>query len=122
MAVDPTIRDAYRRALDRAGQQVTFVRVIGNPPNATDVQATVTARVWHYEPLPDVMAIKPEGGITQGNRKIIVLNDDLLGAGFPVPLRKNDKAIVEGETLNITRVDPNTRELAGAIEAMAEGI
>lgn len=122
MAVDPTIRDAYRRALDRAGEPVTFVRVIGDPPNVTDVRATVTARVWYYGPQPDVMAIKPEGGITQGNRKIIVLNDDLLGAGFPVPLQKNDKAIVEGEALNITRVDPNTRELAGAIEAMAEGV
>jgi hypothetical protein len=127
MAVDPAIRDAYRRALARAGQSVTFVRNVGVAPNITQVSATVTARVMTY--IPDTAAVGRTdfsasrlGTITQADRKIIVLADDLANAGFPVPLQKNDKAIVVGETLNVVSVDPNTRELAGAVELVVAGV
>lgn len=127
MAVDPMIRDAYRRALARTGQSVTFVRNVGVAPNITQTSATVTARVTTY--TPDSAAVgrtessaRKLGAITQGDRKIIVLADDLANAGFPVPLQKNDKAVVDGETLNVMSVDPNTRGLAGAVELVVAGV
>lgn len=124
---DPEFLAAYRAALMRNGQPVTFVRNIGVAPHIRQVSATVTARVMTYTSDTDSVSRtdfseRKLGAITQGDRKLIVLCMDLYLAGFPVPLVKNDKAIVNGETLNITEVDPNTRQLAGAIELVATGV
>lgn len=127
MAVDSAIRDAYRCALARTGQTVTFIRNVGVAPNITQASATVMAHVASYTPDAEVMArtefsARRIGAITQGDRKIIVLADDLANAGFPVPLQKNDKAIVDGETLNVVSVDPNTRHMASAVELVVAGV
>jgi hypothetical protein len=55
------------------------------------------------------------------DRLIIVLSDDLAAKNFPLPLRKNDKALVQGEWLNIENLDPSKRGIAGAIEIHAKG-
>jgi hypothetical protein len=122
---DPNAIQAYRRAIARRGESVTFQRITGQAPNVTILPppngATVQAIVMNYQVQPDVMRVDPEGGVTLGDRQIIVLADDLTAAGFPLPLRKNDKAIVQGEVLNVETLDPSKRGIAGAIEVHAKG-
>jgi hypothetical protein len=122
---DPNALEAYRRAIARRGESVTFQRILGQAPNITILPApagaTVQAIVMNYQVQPDVMRVDPEGGVTLGDRQIIVLADDLTAAGFPLPLRKNDKAIVQGEVLNVETLDPSKRGIAGAIEVHAKG-
>lgn len=120
-ASDPSVVAGYRRALGRRGQDVTFRRVVGQAPNTVIVDATVAAIVMDYVPEAAVMAVKREGAITQGGRHIIVLAADLAEKHFPLPLVKHDKAIVNGESLDIFSVDPNKRGLGGAIDVLAVG-
>ncbi len=136
MSADPAAQARYRRALSRNGQQVRFARPSGVAPNVVLIPpggATVTARVMDY--LPDGVAASESGysssalgGITQGERRIIVMADDLSGAGFPLPAQKGDlttlldDAGAEIETLLVTRVDASKRALAGAIELSATGV
>ena len=133
--IDQNIQDAYRRALQRRGRWVTVQRVSGNAPNATTFGATVKAMIEGYIPEKPVMDISPEGSITQGARRVIVLQDDLAQKRFPLPLQKNDKVIIaddvespsptallSGEKLNILSVDPFKRALAGAVEILAVGV
>lgn len=127
MSPDPGIIAGYRRALARTGQQVTFIRANGFTPHVAEFSATVMARVMSYTPDSSVVgrtdfSANKLGAITQGDRKIIVLEADLADAHFPLPLRKHDKAVVNGETLDILQVDPNTREKGGAIELVAAGV
>jgi hypothetical protein len=124
---DPSAVAGYRRALARRGVEVIFVRINGAAPHAAQVQATVMAIVTGYTPDSGQVgrtgfSETRLGAITQGDRKIVVLSDDLAGQFYPLPVAKNDKAIVNGETLTITAVDPNTRSLAGAIELTAAGV
>jgi hypothetical protein len=39
-----------------------------------------------------------------------------------LPVKKNDKVVVQGETMNVTEVDPNTRIFAGAIDLTIAGV
>lgn len=127
--VDANAQAGYRRAIARTGETVTFQRISGQPGQGAGAAilpapagATVQAIVNSYQVEAPVMGVKREGAITLGDRKIIVLVDDLAEAGFPLPLRKNDRAVVQGETLNIETVDPSTRGFGGAIEVRAKGI
>ncbi len=128
---DAGIVAAYERAIARAGQPVTFERRNGVAPNIAIFTATVKARVMTF--APDAGSVgrtdfseNKLGAITQTQRKIIVLASDLQAAGFPLPLKKNDKAIITTngvtETFNVTAVDPNTRQLGGAIELDIAGV
>lgn len=125
---DPGILAGYRRALARRGQPVLVRRVSGDAPNVATFDAPVSAIVMSYTPQPDVMNIKPEGGITQGNRTVILLVDDLAAVRFPLPVAKNDKIVLLDDTgaqievLNVTDPDPYKRALGGAIELRAEGM
>lgn len=129
---DFAINGAYARAFARQGVtvQVMFKRVTGSPPNPVTIQtATVPARVLNYQPDTTSVArggypaTKP-GAITQGDRSYIVMASDLAAAGFPLPLQKNDKAIMvdTGNELNVTAVDAYKRAAAGAIELKAAGV
>jgi hypothetical protein len=63
------------------------------------------------------------GAITQGDREILVMADDLSAAGFPLPVEKGDRVAAEtGEKMNVTQVDALKRGIAGCIELVAAGI
>ena len=59
--------------------------------------------------------------------QILVMAADLAAAGFPLPLQKGDRVVLQaadetppaGEVLVLTRVDAQKRKLAGCIEAAA---
>jgi hypothetical protein len=124
--VDTRYEAMTRRMIVKAsgGALVTFQRVTGLAPNTTLISAEVNALVRSYQ--PDGVAESQSGysgsqmgAITLGDRQILVMASDLAAKGFPLPLRKNDNAIVAdtGEKLKITRVDMTKRAIAACIEA-----
>lgn len=73
------------------------------------VTATVRARVTDYRPAELI------GAIQQGDRRIIVLAEDVVAAGFPLPFKTagGDQAIVRGRPTSIKAVDDTTRSDRG---------
>ncbi len=127
--INPGAVAAYRRALAIRGEQVTVTRNIGYAPAVTSVTATVQAIVMNY--TPDTIAAErtgvgssEPGGITQGDRMIILMAVDLQLANYPLPMTKDDQITLTastGDTLNVTKVDMSKRAFAGAIELLAGG-
>lgn len=102
---------AYRRQLGRHGEDVTLRRVNASPASPTE--ATVRARVTGY--APDELV----GGVQQGDRKVVVLAEDVAAAGFPEPIQPGgrDKIVVRDRVLNVEAVDDNTRRVDGVLIA-----
>lgn len=128
---DPAIKAAYERAFARLGVSVpvTFKRVTGFAPGAvTTLTAAVNAVVREYNPDTTSVAqtgyaATKMGAITEGDRVVIVMAPDLAAAGFPMPLLKNDKIIMDtGDVLNVVAVDAYKRAAACAIELKAASV
>jgi hypothetical protein len=100
--------EMYRRHLGKF-ETIAIRRYTGTgaarPRFDWDVQARVT----------DFKADELIGPIVQGDRKLIVLHEDLVDAGFPFPIGDgpNWKAVVRGKELQIKAIDDNTRRLEG---------
>jgi hypothetical protein len=107
-----SVKASYRSMLDEVGESVLIRRYTGTGANRPKFDAEVRARVMEFKPAELV------GTIQQGDRKLIVLADDLATAQMPLPLRKGDKAVVSGKELNIEGVDDNTRRIAGVLVAI----
>lgn len=126
---DPAVLAGYRRALARAGRLVTIERWIGQPPNRVlSAGAEVKAIVRDYTPDGQVVgqsgygAGRP-GAITEGDRFVLMLEDDLKAKRFPLPLQKHDKVRLAPDILlDVVLVDPYKRAVAGAIELKAAGV
>lgn len=104
-------RSTYRRMMGLVGETVLIRRYTGTGANRPRFDAEVTARVTEYEPK------ELTGTIQQGDRKLIVLAEDLMQAQFPTPIKKGDKAVVRGKELNIEAPDDNTRRIDGELIA-----
>lgn len=102
---------AYRRQLGKHGEDVILRRVNAAPAEPTEV--TVRARVTGYAPHELV------GGVQQGDRKVVLLAEDVAAADFPEPIRPGgkDKIVVDGRVLNIEVVDDHTRSVDGVLIA-----
>lgn len=78
---------------------------------------------FDYEPIrARAVDFAPEdlvGGIVQGDRNLIVLAEDVLSAGVPLPLAvsANTKIVIRGRELAIKAIDDNTRRLGGELIA-----
>src|SRR6478735_7637960 len=127
--IDPSAEAFTRMGVMLVGITVRFERVTGFAPNATTISATVTAKVMKYA-LDTVTvsetgypASKP-GAIRQGDREVIVMAADLAAQGFPLPVLKSDRIVIDktGDTLNIIAVDAHKRAFAGCIEIDAAGV
>ncbi len=59
------------------------------------------------------------GGIVQGDRNVILLAEDVLNAGVPLPLATgaNTKLVIRGRELAIKAIDDSTRRLGGELIA-----
>jgi hypothetical protein len=111
-------RAQHRRFIRQIGETVTLRRYSGTGDGRTKRDWTVQARVTGYGPQELV------GTIQQGDRKLIVLADDVAACGWRPQLRKGDKVVVRGQELNIEAVDDNTRRIGGeliAYELQARG-
>ncbi|MGE0290328.1 MAG: hypothetical protein AB7I42_24910 [Bradyrhizobium sp.] len=104
-------RADYRATMDRVGEVVLIRRYTGSGQNRPHFDAEVRARVMGYEPTELV------GGVIQGDRKLIVLAEDMIAAQVPLDLRKGDKAVIRGKECNIEAADDNKRRVAGALIA-----
>jgi hypothetical protein len=104
-------RMTYRRMMGLVGEKVLIRRYTGTGANRPRFDAEVTARVTDYEPSELV------GTIVQGDRKIIVMHEDLATAQFPTPIKKGDKVVARGKELNVEAPDDNTRRVQGELIA-----
>ncbi|MEP9389656.1 hypothetical protein [Mesorhizobium sp. KR9-304] len=104
-------KDAYSRAMDVAGEAIVIRRYTGTGQGRPFFDASVRARVVDYEPHEIIGAIK------QGDRKLIVLAEDMIAAQIPLDLHNGDKAVVRGKELNIEAADDSTRRMQGVLIA-----
>ena len=127
---DFAVVSAYRNAFRVNGVPVTIQRVAGYAPNVTTVASvSVTAIVRNVQPdttadAQSGLSASTPGAVTQADRLVIVLADDLAAAGFPVPVAKGDQIVLPdaSELITVIRVDPYKRAIAGAIEIFVAGI
>lgn len=104
----------YRRAMAEVGEDIVIRRYSGPAgPNRAFTDTVARARVVGYQPRDLV------GGISQGDRKAIVLVDTLGGLLPIVPGRdSDDKAVVRGKLISIIAVDDSTRRIGGILIAL----
>jgi hypothetical protein len=112
------VRQSYSANTDAVGETIVIRRYtgtgVGRVPHDTNVRARVTG--YDYRELV--------GTIQQGDRRLIVLVDDLIDAGFAVPVTPNDKVVLRGTMISIVTVDDSTRRIQGeliAYEIQARG-
>lgn len=101
------IKASYRTNLAKYGETITIRRFTGSGPNRPKFDVDVRARVTGYQPNELV------GGIAQADRKAIVLHEDLVNAGFALPITNADFAVVAGKQHAIRVPDNMTRRVAG---------
>jgi hypothetical protein len=109
---------AYREAMEIAGEDVIVRRFTGIGVGRPQADTTTRARVTGYQDNELVSTIQ------QGDRKVIMLVENLIVAGFAVPVTPKDKIVVRGRTLSIESVDDSTRRVQGeliAYEIQARG-
>lgn len=107
-----TVKETYRRMIDDVGEPIIIRRHTGAGIAHPHFDVTVRARVTGYEPNELV------GGIIQGDRKIIVLAQDLIDAQLALPILSSDKAVVRGgPDLAIIKPDDSTRRVHGVLIA-----
>lgn len=96
-------RFQYRRTLARHGEPVLLRRYTGVGVNRPMFEVEVRARVTGYAPQELV------GSIQQGDRRVIVLVEDLIAKQFALPVTASDKIVVRSKELAITSVDDSSR-------------
>lgn len=103
-------RAMYRRQVAAHGETVMLGRVVAN---GDDIAKAARARVTGYKPEQLV------GDIQQGDRKVIVLAEDVEATGFPVPFKTggNDTVMIRDHLCAIVAVDDSTRRVAGTLIA-----
>ncbi len=108
------IRADYRATMDEVAEVIAIRRYTGAGANRPRFDAEVRARVMNYD------ARELSGNIAEGERKAIILVEDLTAAQIALPLVAGDnlKAIVRGKEVPIKAVDDNTRRVAGELIAI----
>lgn len=112
------VRQSYSANMDMSGETIVVRRYTGTGVGRVPHDTNVRARVTGYSERELV------GTIEQGDRKIIMLVDDLIAAGFAVPVTPNDKIVLRGSMISIVAVDDSTRRIQGqliAYEIQARG-
>lgn len=93
--------DRLDAALGRRGQNIVLRRLtLGPASQQVAFEATIRA---------NVRPVKPEalvGNIDQRQHKIILSPTSLTAAQFPMPLRKGDKAVIDGGVKDVEFVKP----------------
>jgi hypothetical protein len=104
------VKDAYRRALGEF-EPILIRRYAGAGASRPHFDAQAQARVMGYEPHELV------GTIEQGDRRLIVLAEDLIDAQFALPVVRGDKAVIRGVETNIEAADDSTRRIGTTLIA-----
>lgn len=105
-------RQMYRDQIEEHGEDIAIRRYSGTGVGRTYVDRPCRARVVGYS--PDELV----GSITQGDRRVIVLAEDLDGESPPFKIMKSDKVVSSRfPELAIMAVDDNTRRIQGTLIA-----
>lgn len=106
-------RSMYRDQIDLHGEDISIRRYNGTGVGRTYVDRPCRVRITGYSPAELV------GSITQGDRRVIVLAEDLDGESPPYKITKADKVVAArfANELAIMAVDDNTRRVAGVLIA-----
>jgi len=102
---------SYRENMDAVGETIIVRRYTGTGVGRVAHDTNVRARVTGYDQRELV------GTIQQGDRRIIMLIEDLTNAGFAVPVTPNDKIVLRGVMISIVTVDDSTRRIQGVLIA-----
>ena len=105
------LKSTYRRMIDDTGEWVTIRRYTGAGSNRPRFDVEVRAKVTGY--APDELV----GYIAQGDRRVIVLAQDLIDRQFALPITASDKVLVRGRELSIISPDDSTRRDATTLIA-----
>lgn len=103
-------RASYRKGIGAVGETVTIRRYSGLGSAQTYVEKAVKARVVGFA----AGEIVP--GIVQGERRVILLAEDI-GSPITLPLVRGDKLVVRGAELEIEDPDDSTRRIGGELIA-----
>jgi hypothetical protein len=113
--------DSHRNMMADAGSGTILVRRYAGKgvSRAVVAEASVLARVSMYKPEQLV------GGIIQGDRKAIVLNDPAavvpsgkVALSAMLPLSNDDKIVISGREVAIQGVDDQTRRIQDVLIAL----
>ena len=126
---DPSAQAFTALGVYRAGIAVTFQRLTGYAPDVTTTTAAITAVVRTAtpdaaSPARDGLAASQPGSVEQNSRWILLMAQDLTNGGISLPIVVGDQIAIPstGELLNVDRIDPYKRALAGAIELYASAV
>lgn len=92
-------------------QVVSVRRYSGSGPGRSSVTADARARVTGYAPGEIVETVQ------QGDRRVILYADDLIGSAVSPPIRGSDKIVVRGKELQVIAVDDSTRRVQDVLIA-----
>jgi hypothetical protein len=101
-------RASYKRALG-ACETILIRRFTGQGTPRPKVEASCHARVTGYQPSEVV------GTVLQGDRRLVVMAEDLEGSLVTPPLLASDKAVVRGKELAIIAIDDSTRRVGDTL-------
>lgn len=100
---------AIYRQLIAVGELVTIKRYIGTGTNRPSINATVRARVVGYQPNELTATVQ------QGDRRVILVAEDLDAQAFPMPIVPTDKCVIRGRECSIMAPDDSTRRYGGEL-------
>ena len=103
---------SHRRFLT---DRVTVIRNVQGSATVLAQADDVQARVKDYTGGGKDGAMKRD--LVQGAQNAIILSQDLIDKGFPVPMKTGDIVKVGGRTLKVLDVDQNTRKVATTLIA-----
>ena len=101
-------RRIWKSRMSENGESVKLRR-----PSSTTPVTSQSIRAKFRELSPEELV----GGVDQRSRRVLLLAEDVEGSGFPSPLRRNDKVLARGKTMNIEDIDDDTIRVAGVLIA-----
>lgn len=113
-----SIINDYRDALNFVGEpaDIKIRRYSGTGIGRSSADTEITARV-----ISATVAGRHDdaliGALQEGTKQVIALAQDLVDAGFALPLRSSDRVVIEDKEHVITRLDDQTRKVAGTLIA-----
>lgn len=99
-------RRLYAVSMEQRGEAVTLRRYASNG-SYTDVP--LRARVRGF--LPEELV----GGISQGERRVLLSAEDVEAAGIAGGVKVNDRIVIRARALNVIVVDDSTHRAAGIL-------
>jgi len=117
-----------RRAIAIRGVPIQLQRLTGYAPNVISFTASIRGLVETVtqnttEDARTGIPSSATGVVTQFDRKVSLIEEDLTDAQFPLPVQIGDKLFLPktNETLTISSVDPYRSDVVGVIEMTATG-